>query len=66
MTKYIVANENGDWWEFDSLLKQNDTVWVIESSKLKDILKVEDIYGLDKLERDIQEHGDPYSMTDIV
>ena len=24
------------------------------------------IYALDKLERDIREHGDPYSMTDIV
>ena len=74
MPKYLVTNENGDWWEFDSDLKYGDTVWVIETSKLKEILIAEDeyltpdgdIYALDKLEQDIREHGDPYSMTDIV
>lgn len=74
MPKYLVTNENGDWWEFDSDLKYGDTVWVIETSKLEHILIDEDdrlssegdIYALDKLERDIREHGDPYSMTDIV
>jgi len=74
MTKYLICNENGDWWEFDSELKVGDTVWVIETAKLEHILLDEDdrlsseesIYSLDKLERDIREHGDPYSMTDIV
>lgn len=74
MPKYLITNENGDWWEFDSDLKYGDTVWVIETSKLEHILIDEDdrlssaadIYGLDKLEQDIREHGDPYSMTDIV
>jgi len=72
MPKYLVTNENGDWWEFDSDLKYGDTVWVIETSALEEILSKEedrlegDIYGLDKLEKDIREHGDPYSMTDIV
>jgi hypothetical protein len=74
MPKYLATNENGDWWEFDSDLKVGDTVWVIETSQLETILSNEedrlnsetDIYALDKLERDIREHGDPYSMTDIV
>lgn len=74
MPKYLATNENGDWWEFDSDLKIGDTVWVIETSKLEHILidqedrldSQTDIYALDKLERDIREHGDPYSMTDIV
>ena len=72
MPKYLATNENGDWWEFDSDLKVGDTVWVIETSALEEILSKEedrlegDIYGLDKLEKDIREHGDPYSMTDIV
>lgn len=74
MAKYLITNENGDWWEFDPELQVGDTLWVIETSKLEHILidqedrlsSAADIYGLDKLEQDIREHGDPYSLTDII
>lgn len=74
MAKYLICNENGDWWEFDPELKVGDTLWVIKTSDLEHILIDEDdrlgsdsdIYALDKLEQDIREHGDPYSLTDII
>lgn len=74
MAKYLITNENGDWWEFDPELGIGDTLWVIEKAKLEHILidqddrlaSDNDIYALDKLEQDIREHGDPYSLTDII
>lgn len=65
MTKFLVTNENGDWWEVDNETGVGTTMWIIPTQKLEEILINEDdrlsssndIYALDKLEQDIREHG---------
>lgn len=72
--KYLIANENGDWWELDTETETGDTLYVIETQKLEHILIDEDdrlnsqeaIYGLDKLERDIQIHGRCVNILELM
>lgn len=55
MTKYYIANANGDWWTMDT---QNDTsfLFAISEEDLKAHLE-DTIEETDKLERYIKKHG---------
>ena len=72
--KYLIANENGDWWELDTEGDAGNTLFIIETQKLEHILIDEDdrlsskesIYGLDKLEKDIWTHGRPVNIEQLV
>ena len=74
MSKYLISNANGDWWELDTETGAGQDLWIIETSKLEAILREDehspiheiDIYGIDKLERDIQDHGAPFSVKAII
>ena len=54
MTTYYVSNENGDWWTIDTDSGVGQTLFIIEAGELG---KVADTTHLDKLDRDIREHG---------
>ena len=71
MAKYLVANENGDWWELDTDTDTGSALWVIEADKLREQLREQqeqgaadftDLYEIHKLEREIREYGE---MTTI-
>jgi NADH/NAD ratio-sensing transcriptional regulator Rex len=61
MAKYLVTNENGDWWEFDTASGNGTMLWIIETDKLREQLGEDldgiEIYELDKLDRAIKEYG---------
>ena len=59
----LIANDNGDWWTGDT--GWGDKLYVIDVAALFEILKAqgevqtgEEMFGLDKLERHILEHGE--------
>jgi hypothetical protein len=54
MATYYVSNENGDWWTVDTDSGVGQTLFIISASELD---KVTDTTHLDKLEREIREHG---------
>jgi hypothetical protein len=54
MATYYVSNENGDWWTVDTDSGVGQTLFIINASELD---KVTDTTHLDKLEREIREHG---------
>ena len=65
MSKFYIANENGDWWTMDTETGQGVTLFVISEADLKkaladvelDVLE-EDLGARDKLEQAITEHGE--------
>lgn len=64
MNKYLVANENGDWWEVDFDMDTGQTLFVIPTAALESLLidesevsSQQDIYSLDKLEYHITKFG---------
>lgn len=66
MSKYLVSNENGDWWEIDYEKDVGQTLFVIETHRLEmllvdtsDVNSHQDIYSLDKLEDKIRHFGQP-------
>ena len=71
--KYLIANENGDWWELDTERDAGNTLFIIETQKLEHILIDEDdrlsseesIYSLDKLYKDIWNHGPPVNFEQL-
>jgi len=62
MAKYLVTNENGDWWEFDTESGSGNALWIIETDKLREQISEQldggDIYAQDKLWRLISEYGE--------
>lgn len=66
MSKYYVANENGDWWTIDSETGEGVTLFVISEADLARAVADEnpeeteiDLTDTDKLERVIRGHGEP-------
>ncbi len=65
MSKFYIANENGDWWTMDTETGQGLTLFVISEADLKkaladvelDVME-EDLGARDKLEQAITEHGE--------
>ena len=65
MSKFYIANENGDWWTMDTETGQGLTLFVISEADLKKALadespeeSKEDLGARDKLEQAITEHGE--------
>lgn len=65
MSKYYVANENGDWWTIDSETGEGATLFVISEADLTRAIADEnpeaveiDLTETDKLERAITRHGE--------
>jgi len=65
MSKFYIANENGDWWTMDTETGQGLTLFVISEADLKKALadespeeSEEDLGARDKLEQTITEHGE--------
>lgn len=54
MATYYVSNENGDWWTVDTDSGVGQTLFIISASELNEIV---DTTHLDKLDREIREHG---------
>lgn len=66
MTKYLICNENGDWWEIDYEKDVGQTLFAIPTASLEMLLidesevnSQQDIYSLDKLEDRIRKFGRP-------
>lgn len=64
MSKFYIANENGDWWTMDTETGQGLTLFVISEADLKNtfsqyepIWREVDLGAQDKLEQVITEHG---------
>jgi hypothetical protein len=65
MSKFYIANQNGDWWTIDTETGQGATLFVISEADLKKALTDEnpeesevDLEAQDKLEQVITEHGE--------
>jgi len=65
MSKFYIANENGDWWTMDTETGQGLTLFVISEADLKKALADEspeesevDLGAQDKLEQAITEYGE--------
>ena len=62
MTRYYVANANGDWWQISD--EEGATLWVVDEATLAQAVAGEnpdlpeiDLNSEDKLERAIKQHG---------
>jgi hypothetical protein len=69
MSKFYVANQNGDWWMIDTETGEGMTLFVISEADLARAVKEdnpeEDIAELsdtDKLERAITTHGEAIDL----
>ena len=65
MSKFYIANENGDWWTMDTETGQGVTLFVISEADLARAVAEEnpelpeiDLTDTDKLERAITRHGE--------
>lgn len=64
MSRYFVANQNGDWWTIDTETGEGVTLFVISEADLAHAVAQEnpelseiDLTDTDKLERAITTHG---------
>ena len=60
MSKFYIANENGDWWTMDTETGQGVTLFVISEADLNKAIPNcgYDLGAQDKLEQVITEHGE--------
>lgn len=69
MTRFYVANQNGDWWAIDTESGEGMTLFVISEADLAHAVAEEnpelseiDLADTDKLERAITRHGEAIDL----
>lgn len=69
MSKFYVANQNGDWWAIDTESGEGMTLFVISEADLARAVAEEnpelseiDLADTDKLERAITRHGEAIDL----
>lgn len=69
MSRFYVANQNGDWWEIDTETGEGMTLFVISEADLAHAVAEEnpelseiDLADTDKLERAITRHGEAIDL----
>ena len=69
MSRFYVANQNGDWWAIDTETGEGMTLFVISEADLAHAVAEEnpelpeiDLADTDKLERAITRHGEAIDL----